>query len=142
MRLRLGLAGAALLATAAPTVATAEAEPGPPDHVLALARGAAAETRGVALGLTEDIASTGEPQGRGSQAFADRHALLAAKHAAHPGNAAAVHAALAAGESPSSTSNAGGNGRGNGGTPPGQAKKGDGAALRGARARLEAASGE
>ncbi len=133
MRTRITLAAVALVAASLPAAALATTTQGPPEQVVDLARGAAAEARGVARGLTEGIAAEGTPRGRGSEAFAERHALLAAKHAEHPGNAAAVHEALAAGVSPSTA----GKGNGNGGTPPGQAKKSDAAALRGARATFE-----
>lgn len=71
---------------------------GPPEHVLTLARGAAAEARAAAQELGQD--PSGVSQGFGSEAFAERHASLASRHAEHPGNAARVHAALAAGQSP------------------------------------------
>lgn len=124
------LVTAALLALPVAALADTTGAQGPPDHVLALAHGAAAEARGVALGLAEDVAAGS--QGRGSAAFAERHALLAEKHAEHPGNAAAVHAALAEGRSPSTVEKE----QGNGGTPPGLAKKTDAGFLRGAAAQL------
>lgn len=126
----------ALLAAGAvvvPATALAATTPqGPPDEVVERALGAAAEARGLALGLTKDVAEQGTPRGQGSEAFVERHEALAEKHAEH-GNAGAVHAALADGRSPSTADKP----KGNGGTPPGQAKKGDGEALRGARARFE-----
>lgn len=131
MRTRVTVGVIALVAVAIPGAAVATTAPGPPEHVLELARGAAAEARGVARGLVDEIAEQGTPRGQGSTAFAERHAVLAAKHAEHPGNAAAVHAALAEGASPSTAK-----GKGNGGTPPGQAKKSDAAALRGAREKF------
>ena len=96
-------------------VAVATEGPGPPEHAMALARGAAAEAQAVAQDLETQVEETGEPQGRGSAAFAERHAALAEAHAEHPGNAAAVHAALADGQSPAMV-------RGEH-VPPGQAKK-------------------
>ena len=105
----------ALLAAGAvvvPATALAATTPqGPPDEVVERALGAAAEARGLALGLTKDVAEQGTPRGQGSE----------------------VHAALADGRSPSTADKP----KGNGGTPPGQAKKSDGEALRGARARFE-----
>lgn len=138
MRIRsfAGLAAALVMAVPAVAVAAGEDAGGgqPPEDVVEAARGAAAEASGVARELHAEIAENGEPQGRGSQAFADRHAELAALHAEHPGNAAAVHAALAAGEPPAT---AAGNGRGNGGTPPGLAGRSEAEALRGARGLFE-----
>jgi hypothetical protein len=71
---------------------------GPPEHVLEVARGAAAQARAAAQEVEDE--ATGAPQGRGSEAFAARHAALADKHANHPGNAERVHEALAAGDIP------------------------------------------
>lgn len=100
---------------------------GPPEHAMALARGAAAEARAVAQDLETQVEETGEPRGRGTAAFAERHAALARAHAEHPGHASAVHAALAEGESPAAA-------RGEH-VPPGQARKQDDGALPPGQAR-------
>lgn len=124
MRIRTLLATGAVVLAISPAGAVAATDgdgdggaQGPPDHVLDLARGAAAQAQGVARGLTDDLGEAGTPRGVGSAAFRQRHAELAEKHAEHPGNAAAVHAAMAAGDHPSTAK---GNGRD---AAPGQRRK-------------------
>lgn len=94
--------------------ASAEA---PGQAVRAIAVDGLVRGRELAAQLVAD-AGDGGAAGIGSAAFAERHAMLAEKHAERPGNAAAVHAALAAGDSPSSAAP----GR-SGSLPPGQARK-------------------
>lgn len=106
----------------------------PPQVALDASDGAAEAAAANARDLTAQIDEAGAPQGRGSEAFARRHRDLAAKHAEHPGNAAAVHEALADGESPSTVN--GSSERGNSANAPGQARRAEVHALNEARKAL------
>lgn len=98
----LGLGGGVAAAQGSPPD---RADRGVSAEALAMARGAAAEAAAVAQDLVaqaegEDDAEAGERQGRGSEAFAARHAAIAERLRDKPGAAAAVHDALSRGESP------------------------------------------
>ena len=130
-----------LTATAALVVGvTATGFAAPPQEAIDASNGAAAAAATAARDLNAQIDETGEPQGRGSAAFATRHADLAEKHAEkhaeHPGNAAAVHEALANGKSPSSV--AGAKDKGNSANAAGQARRAEAHALNKARKALGA----
>lgn len=108
----------------------------PPQLALDASNGAAAAAAEAASDLEDEIEESGEPQGRGSDEFKTRHAALAEKHrdAGNPGNAAAVHEALANGESPSTVK--GNQDKGNSANAPGQAKRAEAHALNTARKAL------
>lgn len=97
-------AGLALAATTVTAVAAQDNRPDPPNEVVAAAWAAADEARTAAKALAtaadDDVDDAGEPQGRGTDAFKERHAALALRHEGRPGNAWRVHDALSRGESP------------------------------------------
>jgi hypothetical protein len=98
MKRRMTIAAAiALLLTASAAVAAE----GPSDRALERARGAVAEARAVAQGLTEDAPGQAQ-KARAQAARADKWEALAQKFAGRErGNAGRVHEALLAGRSPS-----------------------------------------
>lgn len=118
-----------VLAVAGALVAVAGvAAAAPPEHALELSRGAAEQAAAIVQDLNEQIEDTGgAPQGVDSDAFETRHEALAEKHSQHPGNAAAVHEALAESGSPSVAGDD---------APPGQARSAQARALNAARAAI------
>jgi hypothetical protein len=97
----LGLGGGVALAQGSPPD---RADGGVSAEARATAFGAAAAAMVaqdlVAQAEAEDDDEAGEPQGRGTEAFAARHAAIAERLRDKPGAAAAVHDALSRGESP------------------------------------------